>query len=228
MIELNTIEDRFLRNKDLIPQDRLNEATVIGLGGIGSSVVMNLSIMGVRNINGYDNDTIKEHNLSTTIYPIGALGKKKAEAATEMAVAYGCPNPSFVDDLFHLGDKVSPVTFAVTDNMSSRKEAYDTWKKLPDRELFIDIRMGALTIVCVTINDHNAIDYMNHWFPDSEGHEEPCTMKHTIFTASIAAGVGIQQYFSHLRGLPYWVKLTKVNSFTDFNKELFVPKKGKK
>jgi len=38
--EVNMVlENRFLRNKDLIPQNKLDEIMVIGLGGIGSNVI---------------------------------------------------------------------------------------------------------------------------------------------------------------------------------------------
>ncbi len=32
------MQQKFLRNKDLIPQDKLDDITVVGLGGIGSGV----------------------------------------------------------------------------------------------------------------------------------------------------------------------------------------------
>ena len=63
------MQQKFLRNKDLIPQDKLDDITVVGLGGIGSGVVMLLATMGFKFIRGYDNDIMQEHNFSTTLYP---------------------------------------------------------------------------------------------------------------------------------------------------------------
>ena len=50
------MNQKHLRNKDLIPQEKLNDVTVVGLGGIGSSVIMLLATMGFKFIRGYDND----------------------------------------------------------------------------------------------------------------------------------------------------------------------------
>ena len=42
--------NRFLRNKDLIDQAKLNSATVIGAGGIGSALIQGASIMGFKKL----------------------------------------------------------------------------------------------------------------------------------------------------------------------------------
>ena len=76
---------RFLRNKDLIPQSKLDHIGLVGLGGIGSQLVPLLSIMGWKKMTGWDHDRLEEHNLSTTMFPQGALGKSKAEVAENIS-----------------------------------------------------------------------------------------------------------------------------------------------
>ena len=72
---------RFLRNKDLINQKNLKEITVIGAGGVGSSLILSAAMMGFKKIHVWDFDVLEEHNLSTTMYPESYLSKPKTEAA---------------------------------------------------------------------------------------------------------------------------------------------------
>ena len=59
----------FLRNKDLIDQTRLDQATIIGAGGIGSALIQNAAIMGFNKLTIWDGDAIEEHNLSHFVQP---------------------------------------------------------------------------------------------------------------------------------------------------------------
>ena len=74
---------RFLRNKDLIDQRQLDTVAVVGAGGIGSAVIQLLAIMGFKDIYIYDPDFMEHHNLSTTLYPASAIGKRKVQAANQ-------------------------------------------------------------------------------------------------------------------------------------------------
>ena len=65
----------------MIDQNKLDELTIIGAGGVGSSLVINAAIMGFKKIHIWDFDTLEEHNLSTTMYPEKFLGKPKTAAA---------------------------------------------------------------------------------------------------------------------------------------------------
>ena len=73
--------NRYLRNKDLIDQSKLKNVTVIGAGGIGSALLQNATIMGFSPMTVWDDDTLEEHNLSTTSWPQEYIGKSKLEAA---------------------------------------------------------------------------------------------------------------------------------------------------
>jgi hypothetical protein len=189
------METRFLRNKDLIDQKLLDEVMVIGLGGIGSALIPPLAIMGFRNIVGYDDDIVETHNLSTTMYPMESLGKSKAEVARDAAKAYGCTKVEMFNKRFERGTTPSPNTIVCTDSMSSRKLVYEAWAALDKRNALVDIRMGALSVVVVTITAQSD-GYMDYWQDDKSIADDPCTMKHTIFTAEIAAGIGINQLFA--------------------------------
>ena len=77
-------DSRFLRNKDLIEQRKLDMIGIVGLGGIGSFLIQSLTIMGWRDLFGWDNDVIEAHNLSSTAYPVKSVGDDKKDAAKEL------------------------------------------------------------------------------------------------------------------------------------------------
>ena len=63
----------------MIDQNKLDELTIIGVGGVGSSLVINAAIMGFKKIHVWDFDDLEEHNLSTTMYPEKFLGKSRLQ-----------------------------------------------------------------------------------------------------------------------------------------------------
>jgi hypothetical protein len=212
--EHNLSEERFLRNKDLIPQNKLDDVTVIGAGGIGSALVMNAAIMGFKHIRIWDHDTLELHNLSTTTYPTHHLYTPKAIAAKEQAKAYGAHEVTTHVKPWRPGDELSNKVFMGPDNMEVRRNVYETWKQNPRREFLIDMRMGALSMEIVTVTkeeDH----FMEDWLASDDISDESCTAKHTIFTASVSSGLGLTQAFKVLSNRPYyayiWMSLSPIS-----------------
>ena len=220
ILEGRFLTNRFLRNKDLIDQKLLDNITIIGLGGIGSTVVTLLSIMGFDEITGWDNDILEEHNLSSTTYPWTNIGKFKTEAAKIQALRYGgdvagndCrfnAKTGTWDSSKPLGDKV----ITCLDSMNTRMEVYESWKVNPNREFLIDLRMDALACEMVTTTkDYD--EYDKYWVTDAEIEPAPCTMKHTIFSSSIIGGLGVNQVFNCVANKPFygyiWLGLLPIN-----------------
>jgi molybdopterin/thiamine biosynthesis adenylyltransferase len=207
--------DRFARNCDLIPQELLNSLSIIGCGGIGSALAIQTAIMGWRRVYFWDNDILKEHNLSTTTFPASFIKRGKAEAAREMQRLFGSEEQWELsgDNHARIDSNSNPMCLAsnviiCTDNMKSREDTYHLWRQNKDRNIFVDIRMGALSINVATVTKDND-DYLNKdWYNDSDVIDEPCTQKHTIFTAQIAAGMGMKQMFLALKGVPYYAYIT--------------------
>ena len=203
---MELLENRFLRNKDLIKQELLDEITVIGLGGIGSTVVTLLSIMGFDKIIGWDDDKLEVHNLSSTTYPLYYTGGSKVAAAKDTAEAFSGKETNFQaneerwDDYKPLGNKV----ITCLDNMDTRMEVYEKWINNPDREFLIDLRMDALSMEMITSTQNND-EYDKYWVSDAEIEPAPCTMKHTIFASSIIGGLGVNQVFNCVGNRPYYL-----------------------
>ena len=197
---------RFSRNKGIIPQEKLDEITVVGLGGIGSAFITLAAVMGFRRILGYDPDTLQEHNLSTTLYHQEHLGLDKADAAALTATAFGCPSPDMQPDYFIAGSDITPKAVVCTDTMESRMVVFKEWLKRHEHNpdgFFVDIRMGALTCEVVFPRTRPLFTrYNEFWYPSDEVEDAPCTEKHTIFTGAIAAGHALAQIQRWLIGAP--------------------------
>lgn len=65
----------------LVPSALLQaKIKVIGLGAVGSKVVEQLVLLGFKNIEGYDYDTVDSLNVTNQIYSNSHIGKSKAES----------------------------------------------------------------------------------------------------------------------------------------------------
>jgi len=194
--------DRFLRNKDIISQKNLKEVTIIGAGGVGSCLILAASIMGFKKIHLWDFDTLEEHNLSTTMYPECFLGLPKTTAAKELVKHFGCKTEIIEHQEWGPLDPLTPCVMMAPDNMEIRKIVYMAWTRSNKRKVIIDGRMGALTMEVITCDYWND-NYLSTWKSSSEIEDEPCTAKHTIFTANIIAGIMLSQIFNVLHKRSY-------------------------
>jgi hypothetical protein len=52
--------------------------------------------------------------------------------------------------------------------------------------------MGALAMEIITVTKEND-NFLESWIPQGDETVEPCTAKHTIFTATMAASFGMNQ-----------------------------------
>ncbi len=196
-------EGRFSRNSTIIQQDKLSEVAIYGLGGIGSVLAMMVNIMGFKDILGYDGDIFEEHNSSTSSYPLNMIGMPKSECAYRLGRLYGDDNQnSFKRAFWKPEDGVRDVIISAVDSMDVRKELYEEWLKRDTRKVFIDLRMGAMSMEVITTTKKNDI-YMSTWQPSEAISDEVCTARHTIFTAFTVASLGLAQLNKALSGIPY-------------------------
>ena len=195
---------RYLRNKDLIDQSRLDRITVIGAGGIGSSLLQNAAIMGFKNITVWDPDMLEEHNLSTTSWPEIYLNQPKVLAAEKTCKLLNKNvNIKKRDVFWETGHTLTNKVFLTPDNMECRLAVYKQWKENPNREFLIDMRMGALGYEIITVTRES--DYfMDSYLPSNKIADDPCTAKHTIFCGSLASSFGLSQAFNVLQNRLYY------------------------
>lgn len=202
------METRFLRNKDLIPIPMLTEIGVVGLGGIGSFLIQTLTMMGWQSIWGWDSDTVEDHNLSTTAYPLSQTGKLKKDAAVKLHKEYAEDWQKIrVDNNFQYNSVSLPMMIVCTDDMESRKVVYEQWKRQhrysTDKRFFIDLRMGATTVEMSTVTGIWD-EYMKEWIPTDSVPDAPCSMKHTVFATQQIVSLGVAQVYNILANLSYY------------------------
>jgi molybdopterin/thiamine biosynthesis adenylyltransferase len=77
-IEINT------RQETLIKDCANTKCVVIGVGGIGNWVALNLALLGVKFIVLFDPDKLELSNLNRTIFKLDQVGKYKTEALKEI------------------------------------------------------------------------------------------------------------------------------------------------
>ena len=187
-------------------------------------MVQSLTIMGWKNIVAWDNDTVEEHNLSSTAYPIGSVGKQKWNAATELHMQYSEDWQRFEPIPFKLQKstqpwrknpecgKVLPKMIVCTDDMESRKMVYEMWSKelkdahpreqYPDAFL-IDLRMGATVTEMITVVPTHD-NYMDSWMPTADMTPEPCSMRHTIFATQHIVSLGVAQVYNIVANMAFY------------------------
>lgn len=197
-------EDRFTRQGDLVPRDRIAElaATVIGVGAIGRQVAIQLASIGIPKLRLIDFDIVEPTNVTTQGYLHGDCGASKVEASgahirlmdpgIQVLTIHGRYRPSTY---------VDPVVFCCVDSITAREAI---WRSVsPQCRFWCDGRMLGETIRILTVADEfGRSDYTNSLFPQSEAQTGSCTSRSTIYAASIAAGFMVHQFTRWLREIP--------------------------
>lgn len=70
--------DRFSRQRDLVPAERLQTltATVVGVGAIGRQVALQLAALGIQKLRLIDFDTVELTNITTQGQPRNSRAKR--------------------------------------------------------------------------------------------------------------------------------------------------------
>ncbi len=199
---MQNIENRDVRQRELIPPDKLNEVkvTVIGVGAIGRQVSLQLAAIGIPKINLIDFDNVAVENLATQGFFESDLGHPKVSAVVDLcrkinsSIEISTANRRFRSIQF-----INGVIFCCVDGIETRKSIFNSTK---DRfEFFVDGRMSAEYLRILTVWDKNSREYYpTTLFSSSEAYRGSCTAKTTIYCANMAAGMMVSQFAKWLRG----------------------------
>lgn len=198
------MSDRFTRQADLVPQDKLAEehVTVIGVGAIGRQAAIQLAAIGVRKLTLIDFDQVDESNVSTQNFRHREIGIPKVDA-TRHAILEIDPTVivATIEDRFRAKQPIGSSVFCCVDSIAARAAL---WRQIGSRtRWFGDGRMLGEVLRVLTVADFLGRDhYPKTLFAPSEAHAGSCTSKSTIYAASIAAGLMVHQFSRWLRGLP--------------------------
>jgi sulfur carrier protein ThiS adenylyltransferase len=202
----NTIQlnERFSRQKDIVPPDRLAvcRATVIGVGAIGRQVALQLAAMGVPWLQLIDFDVVELSNLASQGYLEEDLGRPKVEATGELChrISRGLELHQ-ENERFRRSMEIGDAIFCAVDKIDIRRTIWDAIKD--KATFFTDGRMSAEILRVLTACDASTRKhYPTTLFAAGEAYAGPCTAKTTIFCANIAAGIMVSQFAKYLRHMP--------------------------
>ena len=196
-------EDRFVRQRELVPQDRLATvtATVIGIGAIGRNVALQLAAIGVPRIQLVDFDVVDASNVTTQGYAAADIGMTKV-LATLPAIRRIDPTIQVetMEDRYRPRLEIGSAVFCCVDSIEARAAI---WRSAQRRCLFwCDGRMlGEVIRVLAAGDDQSRPYYPTTLFAQSEAVPGRCTARSTIYAATIAAGLMVHQFTRWLRGL---------------------------
>lgn len=199
-----TSPDRFERQADLVPQDRLADltVTVIGCGAVGRNVALQLASIGARKMQLIDFDVVDESNITTQGFPLDEVGELKIAAVCH--AIYQIDHDIQVKDIadrYRARYDVGQAVFCCVDSISAREAI---WNNLASKVGFwADARMRGEVIRVLTAADFESrTHYPTTLFAQDEAQAGSCTSKSTIYAATIAAGLMVHQFTRWLRGIP--------------------------
>ncbi len=200
----DTQADRYIRQRDLVPSERLADltVTVIGVGAIGRQVALQLAAIGVPRLQLVDFDRVEIENLAPQGFLESDLGELKVRATADLARRINSElDVQEIPERFRRSLDTGDVVFDCVDSIETRGHI---WQAVRDRVRFYsDTRMSAEVVRVLTVAGGLGRDtYGGTLFSGDEAQGGACTAKSTIYTANIAAGLAVGQFTKWLRGLP--------------------------
>lgn len=178
------------------------EATVVGLGGLGSPLVILLRNFGI-DITVFDPDKVEARNVYSQLHSSSDINRYKTDASRKLLRYLGSDTAYRFKKLkFERLSFCKPYVFSCTDNMKARKDLFNAWRLNPNKELFIDVRLSveSFQIIMVTKDDYGW--YEKTIWSDDLIPEAQCTLKQTPHIAAIAASMMISTFTNYLWNIP--------------------------
>lgn len=170
--------------------------TVIGAGGIGSNLVLLLTMLGLRDITVWDADRVEIHNLNTTPYNREELGAPKVQALKRVVGQKGGKIravPRMFSGQLPNGDRTEILISAV-DSIPARKQIFReaVRRKIP---LFIDGRIGGEVLRVYTVRPSDSEDrrvYRTTLVSQKRVTPLPCTGEQVVDVGYVTASLMVR------------------------------------
>ena len=202
----------YVRTSTLLPMEKLEteQVRIIGIGGIGRQVGLQVAAAGVRSVVLFDDDAVTKTNVSTQGYPYNDVGAYKVSSLLyHMNEMTPCGQFLGYEATFPLGkvyeieqeDRQTGAAFLCVDKIEERAKIFKALRKCP---ILIDGRMAAETGRIVTIlfdDEDDRAYYESTLFKQEEQEPDRCTEKATIYCGNFIAAIMVAQYMRWIRGL---------------------------
>jgi len=189
------MEDRYIRQQELVDQERLAnlKVTIIGCGAVGSFTALSLCKMGVKHLTLIDPDTVNIENLPNQFFRECDLGKKKVNACAEMLQQF--------DERVQVSTLARPfikqkleadIVISSVDSMDVRKRIWASIVSHKKVRLLIDPRMAAQVIQVYTASpgDPSSLKaYEASLVDETEAIQDRCTARSIIYAVLPIAAV---------------------------------------
>lgn len=201
------LADRDIRQRDLVPPDRLARchAVVIGVGSIGRQVALQLAAIGVPALTLYDPDTVAVENLAVQGFGEMDLGLAKVEAVAALG-RHLCPHLTMTtaarrfrrSDVQDWPADRDIAVFCCVDSIETRRLI---WEAVRTRAAFFADGRMAGEVIRVLASGRPIVDtaYSTTLFSPAEAEAGRCTARSTLYAANIAAGLMVAQFARWLR-----------------------------
>lgn len=172
--------------------------TLIGLGGIGSYTFHFLTRIDNFKFRIFDMDHYSELNLGGQLADYKSINSSKVETAVRLAKSFSKPENKIeaYTEPFNEDCPITPITFVLPDNMKVRKIAFNLWKELDNKQLFVEARLLGENMEIFMVQPGMEEQYEAYLFDDKDVEEAPCTMKGTSHSAGIIGGL-ITSWFNN-------------------------------
>lgn len=181
---------------------------IIGLGGIGSALILPLIKLGVDELHVWDRDVVEPHNIpAQLIYRSSDVGAPKVQAALSFVkhMEADCKVVSH-NEFVEANTALEGIVISGVDSMASRQAIWQSVKWNVDVPLYLDGRIGGEALQLLSLNpcDFDMVTAYESWlFPDNEASDLPCAARTVIHPPTVLAGLMAAQITLHARGEAY-------------------------
>jgi len=190
------------RYKSAIWADYKLPITIVGLGGVGKGVAVNLALNNHK-LHVYDGDTVEMHNCIPQGYYPTQIGMKKTDALKQELDFY--PNNVWYNNLYwDRSCSLERNVIACPDKMDVRVKMFNDWFNdyHSENDFFIDIRMLAeyFEIYFITADNRDVVkeEYTTKGLSDEEPAPVNCTFTQTRYVANMCHGKVVELINKHI------------------------------
>lgn len=176
---------------------KCQHVNIIGLGGIGSWTSFAIGKLGTKSMSLIDPDVVSPENMAGQMHFDSLIGQSKVVSMRRVLDAFrviswvGCYRERVTRHKVLSGHVISCL-----DNMESRREVYESWKRNVNsnsKSVFIDGRLSAemYQIICMESSEKENMERYEeqYLFSDAEAEEQICSYKQTAFMAMQIGGM---------------------------------------